>query len=386
MANVQVEDGYTRIANSLYEALIRARLPARHQRVCHAIIRKTYGFGKTEDKISLSQLVAITGIKKSHLSLLVNELVALNVLTKSDLRPGLTPVLGIQKDFDLWRGRAEVSPQEGTVPTSLDSSPRGGQFPERGTVPSEGKGTVPREGDGGVPSQGTTKETLKETSKEKSTSHFSEEDSGSSKPAKVRMPSDAAQHLTCEFLRAKGEAFPDAKPTTQSAYRGWEDAMDKILRIDGERCADRTSENVTNLVSWLFRSEAKNAQFWKGVVLSVPKLREKWDQLMAAKAEDNKRPAAKGSPPKGPHKPTTAAEEEYKPEERPAVSQSEAMQTLDEILEEIQQLNGEYIPPATKTRHRIALNLALRDLEFVGMPIIKALQGRIDGAREKVGE
>ena len=45
-ASPQLEDGYTRIANELIEALMRTNLSAYQSRVLWAIWRKTYGFNK----------------------------------------------------------------------------------------------------------------------------------------------------------------------------------------------------------------------------------------------------------------------------------------------------------------------------------------------------
>lgn len=47
-----IDDGYTRIANELLEAVMAADLTARQLKVVLAVIRKTYGFGKKFDRIT----------------------------------------------------------------------------------------------------------------------------------------------------------------------------------------------------------------------------------------------------------------------------------------------------------------------------------------------
>lgn len=79
-ASPQLEDGYTKLANELLDALIGAGLTARQWAVVMAIIRKTYGFNKKADEIGLSQLAAMTGIDKTHLSRTVRELEAAKVI------------------------------------------------------------------------------------------------------------------------------------------------------------------------------------------------------------------------------------------------------------------------------------------------------------------
>lgn len=81
MNSPQLENGYTRIANALYEAIIGFPLTGYQQRVLHAIIRKTYGFGKKSDKISLSQLSELTKVAKPHVCRAIKELRAMNIVT-----------------------------------------------------------------------------------------------------------------------------------------------------------------------------------------------------------------------------------------------------------------------------------------------------------------
>ncbi|MBI5447822.1 MAG: replication protein [Gammaproteobacteria bacterium] len=66
MVTPQCEDGYTKIANELLEALARIRIPGETHQVLDTVLRKTYGYGKKEDAISLSQFVLATGLSKSH--------------------------------------------------------------------------------------------------------------------------------------------------------------------------------------------------------------------------------------------------------------------------------------------------------------------------------
>lgn len=55
MGNPQKENGYTAIANEILEALIRTGINGAEWAVVMFILRKTYGFQKKEDQISLTQ-------------------------------------------------------------------------------------------------------------------------------------------------------------------------------------------------------------------------------------------------------------------------------------------------------------------------------------------
>jgi phage replication O-like protein O len=97
----QLENGYTRLANELLDALLCAGLTARQWAVVMAIARKTYGWNKTKDDIGLSQLSLLTGIDKAHLSRTVRELESLGIVHRE---PGMhSHTLGINKRYKEWR-------------------------------------------------------------------------------------------------------------------------------------------------------------------------------------------------------------------------------------------------------------------------------------------
>lgn len=94
------EDGYTRIANELLEALCRIRIPGESMQIFLVILRKTYGFGKKEDRISLSQF-AVTGIVKTHIPRAIEKLESMNIITQKGNIYGIT--YGINKHYTSWK-------------------------------------------------------------------------------------------------------------------------------------------------------------------------------------------------------------------------------------------------------------------------------------------
>ncbi|WP_334159754.1 replication protein [Achromobacter insolitus] len=96
----QVEDGHTRLANELLEAMCRAGFSARQWAVVMAVVRKTYGYGKKADDISLGQLSSMTGIAKPHVSRAVNNLIAAGVLRRSAGTFGNS--LSVNKRYKQW--------------------------------------------------------------------------------------------------------------------------------------------------------------------------------------------------------------------------------------------------------------------------------------------
>ena len=59
------DNGYTRIANELLDALLAADLTKHQYKVALAIVRKTYGFNKPFDRITNSQ-ISERGVVSGH--------------------------------------------------------------------------------------------------------------------------------------------------------------------------------------------------------------------------------------------------------------------------------------------------------------------------------
>lgn len=105
----QLENGYTRLANEILDALLCAGLTSRQWAVAMAVIRKTYGFNKKSDDIGLSQLHAMTGIDKAHLSRTVRELEALSIVIRAVGTHGHN--LGLNKRVGQWGLPKQQPPQ-----------------------------------------------------------------------------------------------------------------------------------------------------------------------------------------------------------------------------------------------------------------------------------
>ncbi len=95
--NPQKEHGYTGIANEIIEALCRTNLSPYESRILWCIFRKTYGFQKKEDWIALSQLVTLTGMRKSHVSRAKKKLLDRKIVTQTGNK------IAFNKFYTQWR-------------------------------------------------------------------------------------------------------------------------------------------------------------------------------------------------------------------------------------------------------------------------------------------
>ena len=103
MNKLQIENGeYTRIHNEILEALSRAPLSGLEMRAVLFLLRKTYGWNKKEDAISLSQWSTGLGLKfRHHAMRVVYSLVQKNIFYQKK-SGSKTRVYGFNKYYEKW--------------------------------------------------------------------------------------------------------------------------------------------------------------------------------------------------------------------------------------------------------------------------------------------
>ncbi|CAM2151294.1 replication protein [Paraburkholderia tropica] len=102
----QVEDGFTRVAHGILEALALANLGKRHYKILLVLLRQTYGYNKKADEISLTQFRDKTGVLPPNVSTAIDELVEMRVLLRT---PGKYAFcLSVNKSFGQWTGNAKI--------------------------------------------------------------------------------------------------------------------------------------------------------------------------------------------------------------------------------------------------------------------------------------
>ncbi len=102
MANPQTENGFTKIANEILEVLIRTRLSGQELKISLLVIRKTYGFNKKVDFISLTQMAKALACSKIRCAQVVKNLEAMKVLTVNENINGVGKSYRFNKDYSQW--------------------------------------------------------------------------------------------------------------------------------------------------------------------------------------------------------------------------------------------------------------------------------------------
>ncbi|RJQ28387.1 hypothetical protein C4565_03730 [Candidatus Parcubacteria bacterium] len=234
MASPQLEDGYTRIANELLEACIKAKLSGLELRLMLFIMRKTYGYQKKDDFVSLTQMAGITGASKARCSQVIGRLASIHVLTVTENLNGIGKKYMINKDFDKWL----------TVP-------KNGNRSQNASLPFSKSVTLP------FSKMGTTKERRKETIQKKEDIYVETSD-------EVRL---SRLLLTFILQNKPTHQFSHTPPNIQT----WAADVNKMIRID-----KRPPEQIEEVLRW---SQA-DAFWWKNIC-SATKLRKQFDRLEA---------------------------------------------------------------------------------------------------------
>jgi len=107
MANPQIENGHTDIANEILDNLMKIRIPGEARQILDCILRKTYGWHKKSDKISISQFYEATKIKKPNIIRAIKLLLSMNLVIKKDNgiieKDNDIPEYRFNKDFETWK-------------------------------------------------------------------------------------------------------------------------------------------------------------------------------------------------------------------------------------------------------------------------------------------
>ncbi|HDV8430060.1 TPA: replication protein [Escherichia coli] len=134
-----LDDGFTRIANELLEAVMHAGLSQHQLLVFMAVMRKTYGFNKKSDWVSNEQISVLTGIIPHKCSAAKSALVKRGILTQTGR------VIGINKAVSEWSSL----PVKGK-----EKKP----YLKKVTLPESGKKSLPESGNAYYPNQVNTKD------------------------------------------------------------------------------------------------------------------------------------------------------------------------------------------------------------------------------------
>ncbi|WP_169907703.1 replication protein [Priestia abyssalis] len=194
MADVQLEHGYTKIANELLERMALTKLSPIQYRIIFVIWRFTYGFNRKEHALSSGFLSKATEYDERQIRRELQRLERRKIILQI-VSPGRSRTISFNKNYDEWLN--EETPGNSTL----------GKTPLR----TSGKVTL------GTPGNSTPQEINKEINKEE------EEESLNNH--------DAFQKIADKFIQRRARGLVLSKKDEESINRLLEDdiPLDKIL-------------------------------------------------------------------------------------------------------------------------------------------------------------
>ena len=100
-ANPQLENGYTRIANELFEAIIEYPFTCAELRIILFIIRRTYGWKTSKSFISYGSVAKKLRVDIRYVKRRINKLILDNVLLKN--KTAWENRNGLNKEYTSWQ-------------------------------------------------------------------------------------------------------------------------------------------------------------------------------------------------------------------------------------------------------------------------------------------
>ncbi|MDK2879633.1 MAG: hypothetical protein PWR06_2349 [Thermoanaerobacteraceae bacterium] len=113
MANVQLEHGYTKIANELLEVLAKTPLNGTQLRIILVLWRYTYGYNRKEHELSESFISKATGIHKKQIQRELNELIKYGLVFVVKEATFTSPrIIQFNKDYESWEVTKKLTGSE----------------------------------------------------------------------------------------------------------------------------------------------------------------------------------------------------------------------------------------------------------------------------------
>lgn len=253
MASPQVENGHTRIANELLEALARIRIPGEARQVLDVILRKTYGFQKKEDSISLSQFSLFTGILKPNICASLKQLREMNLIIQKD--NATANMYSINKDYTSWRPLSKkITPLSKKIMKEQNSQQNQGLEGNNSIIQkdNEQKSIIQKDNES-LSKKIPTKENIQK---------------------KIYSPNSSELRLSELLLNLIRQRNPNFR---QPNIQSWAVHVDRMLRLDR-----RSPEEIEKVIAW-----CQADSFWQNNILSIQKLRVRYDQLFLKMANGN---------------------------------------------------------------------------------------------------
>lgn len=286
---VDLKDGFTRIPNSILDALPWAGLTATQHVICAILLRKTYGWNRSERAISVGDMAQITGISRRYISKELGELARRFIIVRHP-QPGKTTSYQIQTDVSRWISTRKHDQQPAEYCQS-EPEVRELYLVEGGTGEDQGcpveqlnQSSGVNYSDRGVPNQssgvGVNCSSEVQSSQAQadwaSRAHLKKELKKIKDNCYIYTRDSTPYRLSCYLLENIRENQPGfMEPDIQK----WSKVFDDMIKQD-----KRSQVVITDLIDF-----AQNDTFWRSVILNPSDLQRNYDRLNSIMHSKQKR-------------------------------------------------------------------------------------------------
>lgn len=153
MANVQTENGYTRIAHQLLEETAKRKFNATQHSILLIVWRMTYGFCRKDHELAVNYFVRVTGFSKRNIQESLNSLLENKVLIETQQANfNQTRKMAFNKNYDEW-----------LIASRTESIQVNNPSPDDEKVTSTGEQSITSTGEQSITQERKDKEIIKET-------------------------------------------------------------------------------------------------------------------------------------------------------------------------------------------------------------------------------
>ena len=293
MANPQKENGYTPIANEILEQLSKVKLSDHLHRILLVVWRYTYGYSRKSYKLSETFLSQATGIGIRQIKRELKSLFNMKILTVIEESSHTSArVISFNKDFEQWNvcwEASNMSPGDISVTRGHLSSTCGDKsVTQKSNIKKANKSSflseLPSAGsdDSGVRSESGSVSASGTMLDEKGPalkirevledSRLARDESGITKKhhRKPIYKHDTLYYKAAKWLADQIESrIPDYRKHTEATLQTWADSARLMF--------ERDKRNIDLARELLVFSQMDD--FWKNIILSIPKFRDQFDQL-----------------------------------------------------------------------------------------------------------
>lgn len=241
MADVQLENGYTRIANEILEQIHKAKLNGTQRNIIDIVWRYTYGFQRKEHDLSVSFIANAIQGNYRVIQRELNRLIEMNIIiVKAEATFKTSRVIAFNKNVNSWaisNLTTNQSPHDKKVESGHDQSV----------------------------SKVTTNQSPKKESKE-----IYKESIPLKKGTKI-FSNDDKEYKLARYLSECIAKRLDKPSKDEKTLQSWANDFNKMVRLD--------KYDLDEMLEVLQFSQ--NNEFWRKQILSASNFRNKYEKLLS---------------------------------------------------------------------------------------------------------